>query len=71
MVILSLEKSINEKYHILELQLDEHGIYTACWLFECIYQPFFSTRFLIWLFSKGSSSKESFQRVPLHHQCSL
>ena len=30
-------------------RLDEHGIQLANRLFECIYQPSFSTRFLIWV----------------------
>ena len=43
---LSLHKGIkNIKYW--NYRLDEHGIQLANRLFECIYQAFFSTRFLI------------------------
>ena len=43
---LSLQKSIkNIKYWYY--RLDEHGMQVVNRLFEYIYQPFFSTRFLI------------------------
>ena len=44
---LRLQKGIKTtKYW--NYRLDEHGIQLANRLFECIYQPLFSTRFLIW-----------------------
>ena len=43
---LILQESIkNIKYW--NYKVDEHGMQLANRLFECIYQPFFSTRFLI------------------------
>ena len=44
---LRLQKGIKTtKYWIY--RLDEHDIQLAKRLFECIYQPLFSTTFLIW-----------------------
>ena len=44
---LRLQKGIKTKKY-WNYRLDKHGIQLTNRLFECIYQPLFSPRFLIW-----------------------
>ena len=69
--LLSLQKGIKTiKYW--NYRLDEHGIWLANRLFKCIYQPLFSTRFLIWIvFSRVIIQFEIRQKIWFHFIASI
>ena len=67
--LLSLQEGIKTiKYW--NYRLDEHGIHLANRLFECLYQPLFSTRFFIWVvFSRViiNETENMIPKIPIKH----